>query len=88
MLYRQVSVGSMMMKLIVIRNSWGTNWGENGYFRIVKGQNSLGIGSQLDLAYSCSSDDGGNNNNNAPYGNINYNQDLPGGDIAYTTANE
>lgn len=25
------------------RNSWGTYWGENGFFRIVKGTNNLGI---------------------------------------------
>ncbi|ETO07735.1 hypothetical protein RFI_29656 [Reticulomyxa filosa] len=25
------------------RNSWGTFWGNNGYFRIVKGTNNLGI---------------------------------------------
>ena len=26
-----------------MRNSWGTYWGENGWFRIVKGTNNLGI---------------------------------------------
>ncbi|EQC37066.1 hypothetical protein SDRG_05293 [Saprolegnia diclina VS20] len=26
-----------------IRNSWGTYWGENGFFKIVRGSNNLGI---------------------------------------------
>lgn len=26
-----------------IRNSWGTYWGENGFFRIVRGENNLAI---------------------------------------------
>ena len=27
----------------IVRNSWGTYWGENGWFRIVVGKNDLGI---------------------------------------------
>lgn len=30
-------------KYWVVRNSWGTYWGESGYFRIIKGINNLGI---------------------------------------------
>lgn len=30
----------------IVRNSWGEYWGERGYFRIVKGENLLGIESQ------------------------------------------
>ena len=30
-------------KYWVVRNSWGANWGENGFFRIVRGINNLGI---------------------------------------------
>ncbi len=32
------------------RNSWGTNWGENGLFRIIRGVNSLGIESDCSWA--------------------------------------
>jgi len=32
------------------RNSWGTYWGENGWFRVIRGTNNLGIEANCDWA--------------------------------------
>jgi cathepsin X len=42
-----------------VRNSWGSYWGENGYFRIVRGKNNLGI--ESDCSYAIPEDTWTNN---------------------------
>ena len=34
----------------LVRNSWGANWGMEGFFKIIKGVNNLGI--ESDCAYA------------------------------------
>jgi cathepsin X len=35
----------------IVRNSWGTPWGEHGWFRIVLGQPTLNLGIETDCAF-------------------------------------
>jgi cathepsin X len=38
------------IKYWVIRNSWGTSWGENGFMRLIRGTNNLAI--ETDCAWA------------------------------------
>jgi C1A family cysteine protease len=41
---------STKTKYWIARNSWGTAWGEQGWFKVVKGANNLGIESACQYA--------------------------------------
>eukprot|EP01013_Petalomonas_cantuscygni_P030453 TRINITY_DN56417_c0_g1_i1.p1 TRINITY_DN56417_c0_g1~~TRINITY_DN56417_c0_g1_i1.p1 ORF type:complete len:360 (-),score=75.48 TRINITY_DN56417_c0_g1_i1:187-1266(-) len=34
----------------IVRNSWGADWGEDGYIKIARGQNSCGVGNAVSYA--------------------------------------
>lgn len=37
-------------KFWTVRNSWGTAWGENGFFRVIRGINNIAIESDCSWA--------------------------------------
>lgn len=41
-------------KYWVVRNSWGSHWGEEGFFRVVRGTNNIAI--ESDCAWATPSD--------------------------------
>ena len=41
-------------KYWVVRNSWGTHWGESGFFRVVRGENNIAI--ETDCAWATPKD--------------------------------
>merc|ERR1712083_1121866 len=45
-----VGFGSESKPYWVIRNSWGASWGEEGYYRIVRGQGKCGLNTDVTTA--------------------------------------
>jgi len=41
-------------KYWVVRNSWGSHWGEEGFFRVVRGTNNIAI--ESDCAWATPTD--------------------------------
>jgi len=39
----------------LVKNSWGTNWGESGYFKLARGSNECGLENYIAMVASCES---------------------------------
>ena len=48
--FGEENVNGKMVKYWLLLNSWGENWGENGFFRIVRGENDCNIETMGDFA--------------------------------------
>jgi cathepsin X len=77
-------------KYWVVRNSWGTHWGESGFFRVVRGINNINIesdcswatpidtwsGPTLHYTTDDEKNDPNNNNTNGPYPQSRFDKDF------------
>jgi len=59
----------------IIRNSWGGGWGEQGHFRVLKGQSVIGLGDDSDMPLQCSGAEGG------MFGDFALSRDMWGSDL-------
>lgn len=58
------------VKYWVVRNSWGEAFGENGYFRVIRGVNNIAI--ETDCAWATPQDQSKNLKEGETLGNNNY----------------